>query len=146
MKVQFDGNYISENLMETILRKNLMETILRKNLMETICFFNLMETILQLLLSVGTICWYNFMETIFRKNSMKLYVLSNLWRLSMVQVFFTTLQNIRLHWLSYMHGYDMVQIDGGECPASSESRLFAIERREMSERRGPSEDGDGHSP
>ena len=29
------------------------------------------------------------------------------------------------------------------CPASSESRLFAIERSEMSERRAPSEDGDG---
>ena len=28
-------------------------------------------------------------------------------------------------------------------PASSESRLFSIERSEMSERRAPSEDGDG---
>ena len=45
-----------------------------------------------------------------------------------------------------MHGYDTVQIDGGECPASSESRLFAIERSEMSERRAPSEDGDGRPP
>ena len=34
----------------------------------------------------------------------------------------------------YVHGYDMVQIDGGERPASSESRLFTIERSEMSER------------
>ena len=42
-----------------------------------------------------------------------------------------------------MHGYDMVQIDGGERPASSESRLLAIERSEMSERRASSEDGDG---
>ena len=31
----------------------------------------------------------------------------------------------------------------GETPASSESQLFAIERREMSERRALSEDGDG---
>ena len=31
----------------------------------------------------------------------------------------------------------------GETPASSESRLFAIERSEMSERCAPSEDGDG---
>ena len=31
----------------------------------------------------------------------------------------------------------------GETPASSENRLFAIERSEMSERRAPSEDGDG---
>ena len=45
-----------------------------------------------------------------------------------------------------MHGYDTVQIDGGERPASSESRLFAIERSEMSERRAPSEEGDGRSP
>ena len=42
-----------------------------------------------------------------------------------------------------MHGYDMVQIDGGERPSSSESLHFAIERSEMSERRAPSEDGDG---
>ena len=45
-----------------------------------------------------------------------------------------------------MHGYDMVQIDGGESPASSESRLFTIEHSEMSERRAPSKDGDGRSP
>ena len=31
----------------------------------------------------------------------------------------------------------------GETLASSESRLFAIEHSEMSERRAPSEDGDG---
>ena len=47
---------------------------------------------------------------------------------------------------SYMHGYDMVQIDGGERPESSKSQLFAIERSEMSERRAPSEDRDGRSP
>ena len=46
----------------------------------------------------------------------------------------------------HMHGYDMVQIDGGERPALSESRLLAIERSKMSERRAPSEDGDGRSP
>ena len=46
----------------------------------------------------------------------------------------------------HMPGYDTVQIDGGEHPGSSESRLFAIERSEMSERRAPSEDGDGCSP
>ena len=45
-----------------------------------------------------------------------------------------------------MHGYDTVQIDGGERPASSESRLFMIERSEMSKKRAPSEDGDGRSP
>ena len=43
---------------------------------------------------------------------MKLYVLSNLLCLSMVHVLFKTLQNIRFRWLR-MHGYDMVQIDGG---------------------------------
>ena len=48
---------------------------------------------------------------------MKLYVLSNLWRLSMVQVFAE--HNVTL--APYMHGYDMVQIDGGERPASSKA-------------------------
>ena len=46
----------------------------------------------------------------------------------------------------HMHGYNTVQIDGGERQASSKSRLFVIEHSEMSERRAPSEDGDGHSP
>ena len=47
--------------------------------------------------------------------------------------FCTILWIIGIDWL-HMHGYDTVQIDGGESPASSESRLFAIERSEMNER------------
>ena len=59
--------------------------------------------------------------------------------------FSTTLWIIGIDWL-HMHGYNTVEIDGGERPASSESRLFTIERSEMSERRAPSKDGDRRSP
>ena len=45
-----------------------------------------------------------------------------------------------------MHGYDTVQIDGGEPPASSESRPLAIERSEWAKGELQAKTGIGGSP
>ena len=75
-----------------------------------------------------------------------LEVPAHFWCISLVHVFLCNFLDYMVTLAPYMHGYDMVKIDGGERPASSESRLFVIEHSEMSERRAPSEDGDGRSP
>ena len=71
---------------------------------------------------------------------------AHFWCISLVHVFSYNFLDYTVTLAPYIHGYDTVQIDGGERPASSESRLFAIEHSEMSERRTPSEDRDGRSP
>ena len=53
---------------------------------------------------------------------------AHFWCISLVHVFLCNFLDYTVTLAPYMHGYDTVQIDGGERPASSESRLFVIER------------------
>ena len=51
-------------------------------------------------------------------------VLAHFWCISLVHVFLCNFLDYTVTLAPYMHGYDTVQIDGGERPASSESRPF----------------------
>ena len=76
---------------------------------------------------------------------MKLYVLSNLWRLSMVQAFFTTLQNIRFRWLAnawLRYGTNRWRVKPRHRAKADSSRV-SIVNKQISERRAPSKEGDG---
>ena len=60
---------------------------------------------------------------------------AHFWSISLVHVLLCNFLDYTVTLAPYMHGYDTVQIDGGEPPASSESRPLAIELRGSSERR-----------
>ena len=47
---------------------------------------------------------------------------AHFWCISLVHVFLYNFLDYTVTLAPYMHGYDTVQIDGGERPASSESR------------------------
>ena len=52
---------------------------------------------------------------------------AHFWCISLLHVFLYNFLDCTGTLAPYMHGYDMVQIDGGEPPALSESQLLAIE-------------------
>ena len=65
------------------------------------------------------LCWpsrmhiYGFVENhTFLEQFVSMGVPAHFWSISLVQVFHTILWIVGIYWL-YMHGYDMVQIDGG---------------------------------
>ena len=49
---------------------------------------------------------------------------AHFWCISLVHVFLYNFLDYTVTLTPYMHGYDTVQIDGGERPASRESRPF----------------------
>ena len=55
---------------------------------------------------------------------------AHFWCISLVHVFLCNFLDYMVTLAPYMHGYDAVQINGGELPASSENRTLAIERSE----------------
>ena len=102
-------------------------------------FFHLMEAPTTRLPNVKMLlCWssrmqiYGFVENhTFLEQFVSMGVpaqFSNLgvpahfWCISLVHVFLYKFLDYTVTLASYMHGYDMVQINGGERPASSESR------------------------
>ena len=59
---------------------------------------------------------------------------AHFWCISLVHVFLCNFLDYTVTLAPYMHGYNMVQIDGGERPESSESR-HSLYRTTSSERR-----------
>ena len=55
---------------------------------------------------------------------------AHFWSISLVHVLLCNFLDYKVTLAPYMHGYDTVQIDGGEPSASSESRLLVIEHSE----------------